>query len=113
MVEGFSWLIDDIKENNINTEKTLIYCKTQKDCGKLFCIFKLELGTSAYCSSTAEHQSENIMIGMYHHNTLLASSTKNYGDFFQGRQNLLCCICDNCFGNGSRHSRHTKTSTFW
>ena len=55
MVEGFSWLIDDTKENNINTEKTLIYCKTQKDCGKLFRIFKLELGTSAYCSSTAEH----------------------------------------------------------
>ena len=36
MVEGFSWITDDIKENNINTEKTLVYCKTQKDCGKLF-----------------------------------------------------------------------------
>ena len=57
MEEGFRWLIDDIEENNINPDKTLICCKTQKDCGKSFCVFKLELGTFAYCSRTAE-QSE-------------------------------------------------------
>ena len=83
MVEGFSWLIDDIKENNINTEKTLIYCKTQKDCGKLFRIFKLELDTSAYCSSTAEHQSENMVIGMYHHNTLRHHQQRIMETFFK------------------------------
>ena len=84
MGEGFRWLIDDIKQNNINTDKTLIYCKTQKDCGKLlFRIFKLELGTFAYYSPTAEHQSENMVIGMYHHNTLSHNQQRVVNTFFK------------------------------
>ena len=83
MGEAFRWLIDDIKENNINTDKTLIYCKTQKDCGKLFRVFKLELGRFAYCTPTAEPMSENMVIGMYHHNTLLHHQQRIINTFFK------------------------------
>ena len=100
MGEGFRWLINDIKENNINTDKTLIYCKTQKDCGKLFRVFKLELGTSAYCSPTAEPLSENMVIGMYHHNTLLHHQQRIINTFFKAGGICRVVFATNYLGMG-------------
>ena len=44
----FAWLIDLLKKEAIETPKTIVYCKSQKDCGLLFKQFKFELGEMAY-----------------------------------------------------------------
>ena len=36
----FAWLIDLLKKEAIETPKTIVYCKSQKDCGLLFKQFK-------------------------------------------------------------------------
>ena len=68
--EAFGWLIDMIKERGPKTPRTIIYCKQQKECGRLFRHFKLELGDNAYYPLHCEPSSANMIIGMYHHNTL-------------------------------------------
>lgn len=68
--EAFGWLIDMIKEMGPNTPRTIIYCKQQKECGRLFRHFKLELGGNAYYPLHSVPSSANMIIGMYHHNTL-------------------------------------------
>ena len=47
-----------------------MYCKSQKDCGKLFRHFKYVLGDKAYYPLNVAQVSENRLFGMYHHNTL-------------------------------------------
>ena len=49
--DTFAWLIYSIKEKKKDTPKTIIYCKSQKDCGRLFPHFKGELGDHAYYPS--------------------------------------------------------------
>lgn len=67
----FSWLIDSIKQNANGTPRTIIYCKSQKDYGKLFKHFKYELGASAYFPLGSPEVSAYMLIGMYHAKTLL------------------------------------------
>ena len=37
----FAWLIDLLKKEAIETPKTIVYCKSQRDCGLLFKQFKI------------------------------------------------------------------------
>ena len=67
---AFDWLINTIKEKANDTHRTIIYCKSQKDCGKLFKHFKYELGSFAYFPYGSEEISRNMLIGMYHAKTL-------------------------------------------
>ena len=39
--------------------RTLVYCKTTKECGQLFSFFKMELKENAYVSS--DHKSDNML----------------------------------------------------
>lgn len=77
---SFEWLIDIIKAKCTSTPKTIIYCKSQKDCGRLFCHFKTELGASAF--ATSEQTSCNMVIGMFHHNTLQKHKDRVFDSLF-------------------------------
>ncbi|KAK2558638.1 putative ATP-dependent RNA helicase R290 [Acropora cervicornis] len=59
-----------LQEIGPNTPRTIIYCKQQKECGRLFCHLKLELGGNAYYPLHCVPSSTNMIIGLYHHNTL-------------------------------------------
>ena len=66
----FDFLIGSLKTEIILTPRTIVYCKSQKDCGKLFKHFKNELGEHAYYPYGASKVSKNMVIGMYHSNTV-------------------------------------------
>ena len=66
----FAWLIDLLKKEAIETPKTIVYCKSQKDCGLLFKQFKFELGEMAYFPLGGPTVSSNMLIGMFHAKTL-------------------------------------------
>ena len=44
----FNGLVNEIREKNISFDKTIVYCKSIKDCGRLFMHFKQELGNNGY-----------------------------------------------------------------
>ena len=66
----FAWLTDLLKKEAIETPKTIVYCKSQKDCGLLFKLFKFELGQMAYFLLGGPTVSSNLLIGMFHAKTL-------------------------------------------
>ena len=67
---SFLWLVDKLKREMVTMGRVLIYCKTIKDCGRLFAYFKYQLGNDAYYPSGAKQVSSNMLVGMYHHSTL-------------------------------------------
>lgn len=66
----FSWLIEKLKIEKNAMERTIVYCKSIKDCGRLFTLFKSELGGNSYFPEGCQKESQNLLFGMFHHNTL-------------------------------------------
>ena len=66
--DTFGWIIEKLLVEKQSCPRMLVYCKTTKECGQLFSFFKTELKEDAYVGEALK--SENMLIGMYHHNTL-------------------------------------------
>jgi superfamily II DNA helicase RecQ len=69
-LDCFKWLIETVKLKKNMTPKTIVYCKSQKDCGRIFRHFKFNLKEHLYFPEGADKLSSNMVIGMYHANTL-------------------------------------------
>jgi ATP-dependent DNA helicase RecQ len=67
---AFQWLVDKLLKEKISMPKTIVYCKSIRDCGRLFTHFKMQLGIESFYPETAPKTSENLLFGMYHHATL-------------------------------------------
>jgi superfamily II DNA helicase RecQ len=67
---SFQWLVEKLKKEMNTMGRVLIYCKTIKDCGRIFTYFKCKLGSDAYYPAGTEQISNNMLVGMYHHSTL-------------------------------------------
>ena len=63
------WLIDIIKERNLLSPKTIIFCATMHDVAKVFGFLLAELGDSAYVAEKPRIP-ENRLVGIYHSMTL-------------------------------------------
>ena len=62
----FSRLIEEMKLKQVETERTLIYCQTRKQCAVLYRLFQVELGESMFYK---ECQPCNRMVEMFHAGT--------------------------------------------
>ncbi len=67
MVDNFRYLADEIKSRTLNTERTIIYCQTIKQCCVIYNIFNLELGDLLYIGGIKDPR--NRMVEMLHSNT--------------------------------------------
>ena len=97
--QSFKWLIDEIKEKNVTLEKTIIYCKSIKDCGRLFTFFKNELGGNAFASG-CEHSSKNLIFSMFHHSTLEKNQKRSLESFHDEEGICRLVFATNAFGMG-------------
>lgn len=84
LMSAFAWLVNTIKKEAKETPRTIIYCKSQKDCGKLFKHFKFELGLFAYYPLGSKEVSKNMLIGMYHAKTLQKYKERVSESLFDG-----------------------------
>ena len=78
--ESFRWLLDKIWQEKVFTDKTIVYCKSIKDCGRLFTHFKLQLGEDSYYPN-CETSENNLMFAMYHHSTLAKNQAQTLESF--------------------------------
>lgn len=69
-LDCFQWLVDILRDERNTTPRTIVYCKSQKHCGKLYQFFKYELGKKAFFPEGAKQVCQNSLIAMYHANTL-------------------------------------------
>ena len=66
---SLQWLVDKLKSEKTAMDKTIVYCKSIKDCGRLFMFFKSKLGEEGYYPEDSPRTSANFLFGMYHHST--------------------------------------------
>jgi ATP-dependent DNA helicase RecQ len=65
---AFQFLLDKLKKEKQDMERTIVYCKSIKQCASLYSLFRIELGSDAY-PNDMEHKSKNCLFGMFHHCT--------------------------------------------
>ncbi|XP_055053684.2 ATP-dependent DNA helicase RecQ-like [Misgurnus anguillicaudatus] len=65
-----NWVVRKLKENGPRMSPLIIYCRTLTTCGKVFCHLKDELGDDCWVDRDPEHRVVNLLIGMFHSQTL-------------------------------------------
>ena len=51
LIQYFNWLFEEIKEKQVSTERTIIYCQTVKQCSTMYSLFSRELVKSIFADS--------------------------------------------------------------
>lgn len=69
-LDCLDWIVRDVKEKGISILPVIIYCKTVKAVGRVFCHLKGELGEDSWVDQDPEKKTENLLIGMFHSQTL-------------------------------------------
>lgn len=69
-LDCLDWIVRDVKEKGFSMLPVIIYCKTVKAVGRVFCHLKGELGEDAWVDRDPEKKTENLLIGMFHSQTL-------------------------------------------
>jgi len=66
--ETLSWVIGDLKEKGNEMLKTIIYCRSLKDCGDIYCLFNEKLSTrtnyAMYHSKTPAKIQEKVLASL-------------------------------------------------
>ena len=60
----FDEVIKDIEANNVSAKRTIIYCQTRKQCGLLYKMFEVALGSKFYKGSSSKPTKH--LVEMYH-----------------------------------------------
>lgn len=64
----FHWIVAAVREQGLECDRTIIYCKSIMDCATLFLEFGRLLQTDMYIRNRA-HTVNNRLVAMYHHST--------------------------------------------
>lgn len=80
-------------------DKTIVYCKSIKDCGRLFMHFKGELGVDAY-PHDCEMVPQNLLFAMYHHSTLAKNQERALDSFHDADGKCRLIFATNALGMG-------------
>lgn len=75
-LDCFDWLVRDLKTLGPNMPHTIIYCRTLKAVGKVFGYLQAKLGEDCWVNRDPEHKVENLLIGIFHSQTLPHNKTR-------------------------------------
>ena len=107
----FSESLSTLKEEQKDTLRIIVYCRTLMICADLFSRFSYEMGKSQYYPPSAPELSENRLFGMFHVSTPTQQRC-NYGKF--SRLSWYCysvCWCGN--GDGNRFTWSKYNHPLW
>ncbi|XP_022809284.1 Bloom syndrome protein-like [Stylophora pistillata] len=79
-------------------EKTIVYCKSIKDCGRLFMHFKVNLGNDSFHKNKVH--SKNLLFAMYHHSTLSKNQSQVLDSFLDEEGTCRLIFATNALGMG-------------
>ncbi|XP_044184760.1 Werner syndrome ATP-dependent helicase-like [Acropora millepora] len=101
---SFQWLVDKLKSEKTAMGKTIVYCKSIKDCGRLFMFFKSQLGERGYYPEDSPRTSANLLFGMYHHSTLSKQKSIILNSFHEEQGTIRLVFATNALGMGVNFS---------
>jgi ATP-dependent DNA helicase RecQ len=70
MLSELDWLIEIVKEKNIHTPKTIIFCSTLYDIASVVNYMMTKLGAKAFFPSTSKER-KDCVLGIYHSSTMI------------------------------------------
>ncbi|CAM4659375.1 unnamed protein product [Leuciscus chuanchicus] len=91
------WLVEEVKEKGLNMSPVIIYCRTLKTVGRVFCHLKAELAEYAWVDQ--EHKVDNLIIGMFHSHTLPQNKSRVLSSF-TGECNCRVVVATTALGMG-------------
>lgn len=77
----FDHVINEVRQKKQATCRTIIYCKTRKQCAVLWRIFKLQLGGNLYVDGN--ESPKNCMVQMFHAGTSSSAKSLILNDILQ------------------------------
>ena len=98
--KSFQFLIDKLRLQKIRMDRTIVYCKSIKDCGCLFQLFRSELGDDSFYPSGSLKLSSNLLFGMYHHITLDKHKSRILNSFHEQGGTCRLVFATNALGMG-------------
>uniref|UniRef100_A0A3Q1FAZ7 DNA 3'-5' helicase n=1 Tax=Acanthochromis polyacanthus TaxID=80966 RepID=A0A3Q1FAZ7_9TELE len=87
--KALNWIVEEIKNKGLSLSPIIIYCRTLKAIGRVFCYLKAEL----------EHRLENTLVGMYHSQTLPPNKSYVLSPF-SGEGNCRVAVATTALGMG-------------
>ena len=68
--ETFDWVIESLRKRKATAEKVIIYCRSYRDCGLVYDVFRVGLpGSSSFVSADCERSPANRLYAIYHSST--------------------------------------------
>ena len=101
---SFRFLVEELRVKKNMMEKTIVYCKSIKDCGRLFQLFKSELGRESYYPLGSPEKADHLLFGMYHHTTLEKHQSRVLNSFHRERGTCRIVFATNALGMGINFS---------
>jgi hypothetical protein len=90
-LDCLDWIVKDLKEKGTSILPVIIYCKTVKAVGRVFCHLKGELCVDSWVDRDPEKKTENLLIGMFHSQTLPKNKNRVLSSLSgQGSTELSC-----------------------
>ena len=99
---AFSWLIDELIQKNINTQKVIVFCRRKQHMKELFEIFTHHLRENAYYMPTGNEPMDDRsrLFAMYHKKTHKTVKDTVEKEFCKSNGTIRVLFCSIAFGMG-------------
>ena len=94
----FQWLADEVKAKGLETERTIIYCQTINQCGRIYSTLKALLGHHFYAEAVGDNR--NVTLEMLHSCSPTANKKASLNSFSEVNGTIRILIATIAFGMG-------------
>lgn len=102
-LDCLDWIVREVKEKGLNMLPLIIYCRTLKIVGRVFCHLKAELEEDAWVAGEQEDKSDDLIIGMFHSQTLPVNKSRMLSSF-SGEGSCRVVVATTALGLGVNQS---------
>ena len=98
LLSYFQWIIDELREQKVSAERTIIYCQTMKQCSTLYSLVLKQLGDDVF--ATPERENRKRLVEMLHSISSKQNKEVVLQEMGKGNGCIRLLICTIAFGMG-------------
>ena len=104
VIQYFQWMLNELGEKRGETERTIIYCQTIKQCSTLYSLFTQEMGDSLFANDSKDPRKR--LIEMLHALSSKSIEEVVLQEMGQKTGCIRILICTIAFGMGAKTHWH-------
>lgn len=98
-LDCLNWIAREVKEKGLNMRPILVYARTLKEVGRIYCYLKAELEQHTWVNQDPHQSPDNLLIGMFHSKTL-SQNKKRVLSSLSGEGNCRVVVATTALGMG-------------